>query len=37
MILKKAEPAPVFNAFDKDTFKKNVIANIKTLYRKTLE
>ncbi len=37
MILKKAEPTPVFNAFDKDTFKKNVIANIKTLYRKTLE
>ena len=37
MILKKAEPVPVFNAFDKDTFKKNVIANIKTLYRKTLE
>ncbi len=37
MILKKAEPAPVFNAFDKDTFKKNVIANVKTLYRKTLE
>ena len=37
MIRKKAEQAPVFNAFDKDTFKKNVIANVKTLYRKTLE
>lgn len=39
MIKKMAAPAsvPVSPTFDKELFKRSVLYNIKTLYRKTLE
>ena len=34
-MVKKTTPATLI--FDKEMFKKNVVHNVKTLYRKTLE